>query len=196
MIECESLFGWPSNTRFCDIWEDAATFLTEYKANALYTNDSANRISDVNATSLWYLLYSRYGNNAINAYDRNRFKYAVWTIIYQYGPAWEAKLALQAKIRNLTDNDLLTGAKAIYNHAYNPGDEPSTAALTELKAINEQSTSNFKKSKMDAYTQQWQLLSNDVTQQFISQFKKLFSYVVMPVHTPRLYEEPTVEEDE
>lgn len=45
----------------------------------------------------------------------------------------------------------MTGSKSIYNHAFNPSNEPSTASLDELDYINEQNTSNVKRSKIDAY---------------------------------------------
>ena len=39
----------------------------------------------------------------------------------------------------------------------------------------EQNTTNYKKSKLEAYTQVWMLLESDVTQDFLNRFKPLFS---------------------
>ena len=70
-----------------------------------------------------------------------------------YGPTWEKRLDIQEKLRNISDDELRLGSKAIYNHALNPSTAPSTQALEELSYINDQSTSNYRKSKMDAYMQ-------------------------------------------
>lgn len=194
MIPCNSMFGMPSNTRFCDIWHSSEEMWADYSDSEIYDLDASNRLDEAHTKLLWTLLYSRYGNDAINAMDRNRFKYAVFTLIFQYGPSWVKKLDLQNKIRNLTEDEIARGTQAIYNHAYNPGTAPSTSTLTELTAINEQNTTNYKKSKLDGYTQQWDMLATDVTNEFLSKFKSLFSLVVAPIR-PLLYTEYE-EEDE
>ena len=55
--------------------------------------------------------------------------------------------------------------------------------LNELTYINEQNTTNYKKSYMDAYSQLWELLDTDVTQEFINRFQKLFKQFVRPEKT-------------
>ena len=84
------------------------------------------------------------------------------------------------KLRNLSEDDIIKGSKAIYNHAYNPGTEPTTATLEELEAINEQNTTNYKRSKLDAYGTLIDLLETDVTSAFLDKFKRLFITVVEP----------------
>lgn len=175
-----TIYGLPSNTTFADVWDDAATFVAQYKACGLY--DANNKISDASASNLYYLLYSRFGNDSIASRDTNRFKYAVWGIIFEFGPSWESKLELQNKVRNLTDAELIAGGKAIFNHAYNPGTAPSTSTLEELTAINDQNTTNYQKSKIEAYSLKWDMISNDVTKQFIDKFANLFSKVAAPVY--------------
>ena len=91
-------------------------------------------------------------------------------------------------MRNLTDTELTTGTKAIYNRAENPGTTPTTGSLSELTYINEQNTSNTKKSKLEAYAELYALIDMDVTQAFIDKFKKLFLNIVQP-ELPLLYEE-------
>ena len=58
---------------------------------------------------------------------------------------------IQNKIRNLTEDEIRIGTKAIYNQAVNPGTEPSTGSLEELTSISAQNTTGYKKSKLDAY---------------------------------------------
>jgi hypothetical protein len=146
---------------FCEIYDNAEDFLSDYKASGLYDAVSVgtppvlhlnNSLSDQETTILFYLLYAKYGNNPIANYDENQFKYKIFATIFQYGPAWSKKLDIQKKVRELTEEDIRLGSKAIYNHAYNPSTSPSTATLEELQAINEQNTTNYKKSKLEAYT--------------------------------------------
>ena len=177
---------------FCEIYDNATDFVADYKASGLYDATSTgtppvlhlnNSLSDGKATTLFYLLYARYANNPIANYDENQFKYKLWSIIFKYGPAWEKKLDIQNKIRELTEDEIRLGSKAIYNHAYNPSTDPSTASLEELTAINEQNTTNYKKSKVDAYMALWQIVVSDVTNEFIKKFEKLFKQFVTPERT-------------
>ena len=170
-----SLYGNYRQVKFTDVWQSAESFVSDYKNNGIETT-----ISDKTATTLYYLLYSRYGNSVLASSDTNRFKYDVWATIFSYGPTWEKRLEIQDKLRNLTDDELFTGATQIYNHAYNPGTAPSTNTLDELTAINEQNTSKNKKGKMDAYAMLIALLETDVTESFLDKFKKLFLKVVQP----------------
>ena len=170
-----SLYGNYRQVKFTDVWQTAESFVSDYKNNGIETT-----ISDKTATTLYYLLYSRYGNSVLASSDTNRFKYDVWATIFSYGPTWEKRLEIQDKLRNLTDDELFTGATQIYNHAYNPGTAPSTSTLDELTAINEQNTSKNKKGKMDAYAMLIALLETDVTESFLDKFKKLFLKVVQP----------------
>lgn len=133
-----------------------------------------------NLRTLYYLLYAKYGNSFITNLDENQWRYKVFSIIFEYGPTWEKRLDIQSKLRSISDADLLVGAKAIYNHALNPETTPSTSDLTEVNYINEQNTTNYKKSKMDAYTQLWNILATDVTEDFLSRFAILFKKAIAP----------------
>lgn len=166
---------------FTEIWEDASDFLDDYNNAGI-----PRTISVTNATTLYYLLYAKYGNNPIANRDINQFKYKVLSIIFEFGPTWEKRLDIQSKLRNLTEDELIRGAKAIYNSALNPSQAPSTAALEELDYINAQNTTNYKKSKMEAYAQLWELLNTDVTSAFVGKFKICFKQFVRP-ERPLLY---------
>ncbi len=106
--------------------------------------------------------------------------------MFQYGPSWEKKLEIQEKLRALSDEEIAKGSKAIYNTALNPSSEPTTQSLEELQYINSQNTTNYKKSKMDAFTQLWGLIDTDVTGDFINRFKVCFKQFVRP-EKPLLY---------
>lgn len=166
---------------FTEIWEEVSDFLEDYSNAGI-----PKTISNTNATTLYYLLYAKYGNNPIANRDINQFKYKVLAIIFEYGPTWEKRLDIQSKLRNLSEADLIKGAKAIYNSALNPSVSPDTSTLEELDYINSQNTTNYKKSKMEAYAQLWELLNTDVTSAFVSKFKVCFKQFVRP-EKPLIY---------
>lgn len=136
------------------------------------------RITDENLETLYYLLYAKYGNSHIASSDENRFKYNLMYIIYAYGPAWEERLSLQEKIKELDDDELMYGAMAIYNSAFNP-ETPTTSEAsgkpTIIDYINQQNTTRYKKNKAEAYALKMEIVKTDVTTPFIDRFKKLFT---------------------
>lgn len=180
---------------FTEVWNSALDFKNDYVATGIYTEPvtsgdtvvkAGTKLSDASINLLFYLLYSKYGNNPIANNDVNQFKFKIFTIVFQYGPSWEKRLDIQEKLRALSDDDIMKGSKAIYNTALNPSTDPSTTSLEELEYINSQNTTNYKKSKMDAYTQLWDLLATDVTGEFIDKFKVCFKQFVRP-ENPLLY---------
>ena len=85
-----------------DVWSDASGFLTDYQNAGIPTT-----ISNQNATTLYYLLYARYGNTPIANYDENQWKYKIFSIIFQYGPTWEKRLDIQTTLRGLQISELV-----------------------------------------------------------------------------------------
>lgn len=170
-----SLYGNFRTRKFSDIWSSANDFITDYSTNGIETT-----IQTTTATTLYYLLYSRYGNSNIASSDENQFKYKVWSTIFMYGPTWEKRLEIQKKIRDLTEDELQQSAQAIYNHANNPSVEPATTSDNILDYINDQNVTIHKRSKTDAYALLMSLLETDVTAEFLNRFKSLFITVVEP----------------
>lgn len=162
-----------STITFTDVWEDVDSFKDDYTDNGIPVT-----ISLASATTLFYLLYARYGNSPIANRDVTQFKYKMFSVIFQYGPTWEKELDIQSKLRGLTDEQIRLGSKAIYNQALNPQTEPSTAALSELTYINQQNTTNYKKSPLEGYAILMELLKKDVTEEFINKFGRCFKKFV------------------
>lgn len=163
------------NLRFSDIWKTSKSFAGDYASSELAPVN--NKISDSSARTLYYLLYSKYGNSTIASFDPNQFKYKVFSLIFQYGPTWEKRLELQHQLRALTDADLMEGTKNIYNHAANPATQPTTE---ELDYISDQTVSKMRRSKIDAYSTLYDMLRADITSVFLAKFKDLFIQVVAP----------------
>ena len=178
-----------STVIFTDVWDNIDSFKLDWSNspfNNCLTEDSIN--------ILFYLLYARYGNNPIANRDINQWKFKMFSVMFQYGPTWEKRLDIQNKLRAISDDELLKGAKAIYNTALNPSTAPSTGSLDELTYINSQNTTNYKKSKMEAYAQLLTLLETDVSEEFLVKFKKCFKVFVAP-EKPLIYVTDTEDEE-
>lgn len=178
------MFPQYSTVLFTDVWDDVDTFKADL-AESPFAGCVSTSEPD-NVSLVFYLLYARYGNNPIANFDTNQWKFKIFSVLFQYGPTWEKRLDIQDKLRNLSEDDIIKGSKSIFNHAFNPSTAPSTSSLDELSYINDQSTSNYKKSKMDAYMQLWELLDNDVTEDFIKKFRPCFKTFVSS-ERPLLY---------
>lgn len=170
-----SLYGNYRTRKFTDIYDNVDAFLADYSDNGL-----PMLVDTTNMTTLFYLLYARYGNSTIASSDENQFKYKLFSLVFQYGPTWAKRLEIQDKVRNLTEDELRESAKSLYNHSYNPSTLPSTDTVDELLTINEQNVTKHRRSKTDAYALLNDLLETDVTEEFISKFKKLFITIVEP----------------
>lgn len=172
---CGSLYGSYRQKKFTDVYDSVEKFLADYNGVGLPTT-----ISQGSAQTLYYLLYGRYGNDIIASSDINRFKYRLFGIIFQYGPTWEKRLEIQEKLRGLTEDEILTGSRQIYNNAQNPSTEPSTDTTDELQYINEQNVTKNRRGKLDAYAMLMELLRSDVTNELLTKFKTLFLTVIEP----------------
>ena len=182
-----------STVLFTEIWDNEDDFLSDYKDSGLYKDVS--KITDDSAKTLFFLLYARYGNNPLANHDENQFKYKVFSIIFQYGPTWEKELAVQYNLRALDIDAIRQGSKAIYNQALNPQTEPGTGSLDELTYINQQNTTNYKKSPLEGYAILLDLLKKDVTNEFLNRFQKLFK-VFVSAEKPLLYVTDVEEEED
>lgn len=174
------------NPSFGEVFKSAEGWLEAYNTNGIPTT-----ISDESATTLFYLLYAKYGNTPIKMADPNLFAYKCFQIIFQYAPTWEKRLEVQKAIRelSLTDGELFQGGKAIYNHAMHDGSTTPTRPLTELGYIDSQNTTNYKKSKTEGLALMDSLLATDVTEELLSKFRPLFSQWLRPDSVPYFYTE-------
>lgn len=178
MIPYNAEWGNFRTRKFKQIFPSTEDFIAEYKASDLYSDMA--KLKDDELKLVYALLYSRYANSTIASDDENQFKYKVFSILFMYGPTWAKRLETQHTLREMSIDELQLGGKAVYNTALNPSSLPSTSSLDELTYINQQNTTNYRKSKMEAYSILLSLLETDITEEFISRFKKLFIVVVQP----------------
>ena len=62
----------------------------------------------------------------------------------------------------------------------NPSTTPNASTLEALPFIDSQTSSGYKKNKIDAYTLLYQVLEDNVTEEFLQRFKKLFMAIAYP----------------
>ena len=174
-------------------------FPTFEKFQNCFDNDfqsyAKNCIPSDNLKTLYWLLFARYGSNPIVNSTVNLFKAKLVANTFQKGPTWVKRLSLQESLRNLSDDDLLSGARTILNRALHPETEPGTNTAEELAYINQQDVSKVRRSKIDAYSYLNDVLKNDVTEEFLNSYAKLFSKFVSPTIS-RIYENDIDEEEE
>ena len=163
---------------FSEVYSSYEAFKADYDSLITLVSGGVQPLTADNAKATFYLLFARYGNNPIVNFDITQFKMKLMAVIATYGPVWEKKKAIQKSLRDLSEADLLQGAKQIYNHAFNPSTEPSTQEHEELTHINDQNVSNNKKAKMEAYSILWANLHVDATDEYLNKFKNCFSRFV------------------
>lgn len=169
-----SLYKNKRTRTFSQVWSTAQEFTLDIKASGLENIDLGFAMSTNSLNTIYYLLYSRYANSSIASSDENRFKYNLFSIVYQYGPTWAKQLDIQKSLRELTLEELQSGSISINNHAENPSQEPSVNDPDYLKYINNQNVNISKRSKLDALSYLNDVLKKDYTEDFLSKFKKLF----------------------
>ena len=167
-----------STKTFAQVYPSYEKFKEDYDALITLVSGGVLPLTNANAQATFYLLFARYGNNPIVNFDITQFKMKLMSVIATYGPVWEKKKAIQKSLRDLTEAELLQGAKQIYNHAFNPSTEPSTQELQEMTHINDQNVTNNKKAKMEAYSILWANLHVDATDEYLNKFKNCFSRFV------------------
>lgn len=177
-----SYYGGYRTRTFADIFPTLADFVEDYTASGLTIQFN----NSITLAQLYAMLYAHYGNSHIAYSDENQFRYYLYTIIFQYGPTVVKERYIQDQLRSLSDEELMLGGKAIYNHSYNPSTAPSTSTMEELLTINDQNTTNYKKSQMEGYANLLALLEKDVLDEFLHRFARLFIKITAPDY-PLLY---------
>lgn len=179
----ESFECYPQFLSFDEVWESADAFIAAYHNQSL-----PKELSDDSIRTLFYLLYGRYGSDHIIGTNLRQWEYRFWGMVFQYGPAWERRLEVQKRVRELSEEDLRAGDLSINNLAYNPGTAPQTTSDEIIKGIAQQNAGVKKRSILGGYSLLETLLASDVSEEFLDHFKELFKPLLYS-GIPYLYEE-------
>ena len=182
---CDSAYGSYRTSTFSDIYPTLDDFIEDYQNSGMPTTVAVNE-GPLSATNIYYLLYANYADRHFISNNPTKRTLQLFSIIWQYAPTLNKKLELQDKLRKLTDDEVRNGTLQIHNFADHPDTDPSTRTDEQLEYISNQNTFKYKKSKIDAYTQLYEVLSQDLIQEFINKFKVLFIIVAEPTD-PLLY---------
>ena len=178
----EDFERYPEFLKFDEIWESATAFVEAYHNQSL-----PQELGDDSITTLYYLLYGRYGSDSIIGTNVRQWEYRFWGMVFQYGPAWEKRLQVQKRVRELSEDDLRDGDLNLNNLAYNPGTAPATTSTEVLQGIAQQNAGIKKRSILGGYSMLESLLATDVSEEFLAHFKDLFKPVLYS-GIPYLYE--------
>ena len=188
MYNGSSLYGNYRTRTFTEIFESekqgSNLFETEWEQTPFFTELEEGAVP---IRTVFYLLYANFGNSHIAASDENRFKYQLFSLIWQYAPIWNKEMKIQREIREADVEAFRTGTKNIVNNAQNPSSAPTTNTLEELLYINAQNVSKTERSLADGYALMLSLLKDDLTEKFLRHFNKLFLTIVQP-ERPLWYE--------
>lgn len=169
-----SLYGNYRQLKFTDVFEDKDTFI-----GFLSTCGLQPSVTTENLTTLYYLLYARYGNSVVASSDINQFQYKVAAIIFNEGHVWQKKLEIQRTLSEMTIEEAQVSGKGISSHAYNPGEQYDLDSEGILQTINDQNVNTQKVSPVVAAQLLYQSVE-DVTTSFINKFADLFLKFVAP----------------
>ena len=158
---------------FSQVWDDATKFKADYTSYETAI-ENINKIADKYVVLTWQLLASKFAATPIRSDSVDQFKLSVFGIMASEAPTWVRRLELQKNIRDLTEDDLMTGETSIANRAENPDEAPTTTTMDELTYINVQTTNKQKRSKVQAYALLDSLLQNDLTETYVRRFNSLF----------------------
>lgn len=182
-----SYYGNYRTRTFAEIFPDFNTFNTFYTGCGIPLNLLTGAdYTNYSLTVIYYLLIANYANSHIKASDENRFKLQLMSIVFEAGPQWQRAMKLQADIVRMSEDELLTGSKAIYNHAMHPDTDPGTDETQLLSYIDDQNVTHYYKDKILTLVNAMDNLQSDICDRFMRRFKKLFITVLYPDY-PLLY---------
>lgn len=166
---------------FVELWPSVDEFLADFKSSPFYTTATGYQIDDTQLTLTFYLLFSRYGNSPIANNDVNQAKFKFFATIWQYGPIWQQKLQIQAKLRSLgldSTSPIFQGSRTLYNHAYHDETNPATDSGDYLPYIDDQNVTKYQKSILEGLASLNELLSANETDTYLRNFRKIFKIFV------------------
>lgn len=166
-----------ANKAFSEVYADYSALQTDFEGRGL---NSLGFPSDFPWALFYTLIYGRHGNATIVSPDSylEAWEARFCSIVWQFGPYWLKQTQVQEAIRSLTEDDLIRGGLVVSTNALNPAEEPSETfeglEMPKVGTINQQATSQSRRSKMDAYAALSQLLRTDITEGFLRRFDALF----------------------
>lgn len=177
MLRNNSYYGGFDTLTFSEVWPTADDFMDDW---AIFKTDcQLFTLADADVRKSYFILGSEYAfSHHIGSKDQ--WKFMMFMRISEYLPYLLKDIQIQTALLGMNLDELREGSKAIYNSALNPGTSPTTGSMRELDYINSQNTTNYKKSKVDAWASLIQMLDSDLVKNFLNKFKNLFVKTAYP----------------
>lgn len=166
------------NKTFVEIFPNADDFATAFDSSPF-----VGKVDTKDIKFIYALLFGKYAHSTIANEDENQFKMRMFSLIYQHAPYWLKQREIQDSLRALTLDDIKNGAMSINRHAYNPStivEGGANPTGESIDTVDEQNTNKYIKGTSDAYAIWSDLLSRDITEEFLNKFKKLFRNILIP----------------
>lgn len=165
---------------FSEVYADSSALQSDFEAKGF--NDLGFP-SDYPWAVFYALIYGRHGHATVISPDEklDAWQYRFCSIIWQFGPYWLKEVSIQQSLRDLSEEDLLKGSLMVSSNALNPAEKPSATFealdVPKVETIQQQATSQSRRSKMDAYATLSALLRTDVTENYLRRFDALFKNI-------------------
>ena len=177
MLRNNSYYGGFDTLTFSEVWPTADAFMADWEIFKVDCQLFDLTTEDVRKS--YFILASEYAfSHHIGSKDQ--WKYMLFMRLCEYLPYLVKDLEIQSNLLKMNLDELREGSKAIYNSALNPGTPHTTTSTKELDYINSQNTTNYKKSKVDAWASLIQILDADLVKTFLNRFKNLFIKTAYP----------------
>lgn len=185
----EMLDGGYRTRTFGDVFPDFETFEDKI-AEAMtvpYLDEEHHPLAPTPEV-IYVMLAAEYKNSHVASSDEGRFVLKCAALLYQYAPQFQKEMETQAKLRAMTDDELLSGAEMIANDAAHPASHIDVDDHEKIDTVNGQRTSWEKKDITRGYAELFALLDAELPSRFVERFRRLFLVSVAPL-APLLYPE-------
>ena len=128
---------------------------------------------------MFTLLLRRYANSPLETKSYSQWNYRFIGVILDYGQEWvkDSQIQEYLKTLDLDNEEIVRGGKQLYNRAEHDATSPEHSLDTELPYINSQTSSYYKRSKVEGIVNLSALINSNYNNEFIDKFKRLFSYI-------------------
>lgn len=122
----------------------------------------------------WLAIVGRYGSSHIRYSNVGQFKAAFIMIVRENLGRLRAKLRINDSLRNLTEEEALSGDKIITNMATNPDTEPATEEFESLPYINQQTAQKETRGTVSGLYNWKHSVGGQAYNEFLDGFRHLF----------------------
>lgn len=171
---------------FSDIFTSKAvmeSFANTLGVKSLGVDAVIQPISDME----YLALVGRYGSSHIRYHNRYQFMAQFFTLYIEAQERLLSKIKINKRLRNLTEEEALTGSKIITNNATNPDTSPATDAYEPLPYVNSQSAQKERLGEVKGLYGWKHSVGGQAYIEFVDTFKQLFRIVLQEEET--VYEE-------